>query len=700
MFALLCSVTASAKFEVGGIYYNVTSEADLTVEVTYKNNRRGRNYSDSIIVIPSKVTYEEKVYNVTKIGDETFYYCSNLRNVTIPNSVTEIGKQAFCNSRLESVEIPNSVTSIGEAAFQSCSSLTSIKIPNSVTSIGKTAFQNCSSLTSVIIPNSVTEIEAQAFNGCKALKTVVNFSNLTINRDKNNGYVGYYADKVINIPNGFAEGDFIFKDVEGVKTLCGYFGSDTVIVLPENCKGENYVIGEYAFADCSSLTSVTIPNSVTGIENNAFYRCHGLTDITIGNSVTSIGNNAFDNCSGLESIIVESGNSVYDSRDNCNAIIATESNTLVVGCKNTIIPSSVTSIGDYAFNACTNLTSIEIPNSVTSIGRSAFYACTNLTSIEIPNSVTSIGNGAFWNCPSLTNIKVYENIKNLPGRLFDGTMWYNNQPDGVVYIDNMLYGYKGEMPQGTSIVVNEGTLGILGSAFSNCYGLTSIEIPNSVTSIESNAFYGCISLKSVTIPNSATRIGNYAFFNCDSLACIEIPNTVISIGELAFCECDSLTSIDIPNSVTSIGYGAFANCYNLINIKLPENITNLGPLFLHGTMWYNNQPDGVVYIGNALYGYKGEMPQGTSIVVNEGTLVIAGGAFGTCSGLASIEIPNSVTKIGDEAFIGCSSLTSIEIPNSVTSIGNNAFEGCSGLTSIEIPNSVTSIESNAFYGCI
>ncbi len=273
MFALLCSVTASAKFEVGGIYYNVTSEADLTVEVTYKNNRRGRNYSDSIIVIPSKVTYEEKVYNVTKIGDETFYYCSNLRNVTIPNSVTEIGKQAFCNSRLESVEIPNSVTSIGEAAFQ-----------------------NCSSLTSVIIPNSVTEIEAQAFNGCKALKTVVNFSNLTIKRDKNNGYVGYYADKVINIPNGFAEGDFIFKDLEGVKTLCGYFGSDTVIVLPENCKGENYVIGEYAFADCSSLTSVTIPNSVTSIENNAFYRCHGLTDITIGNSVTSIGNNAFLSC--------------------------------------------------------------------------------------------------------------------------------------------------------------------------------------------------------------------------------------------------------------------------------------------------------------------------------------------------------------------------------------------------------------------
>ncbi len=278
-------------------------------------------------------------------------------------------------------------------------------------------------------------------------------------------------------------------------------------------------------------------------------------------------------------------------------------------------------------------------------------------------------------------------------------MWYNNQPDGVVYIDNMLYGYKGEMPQGTSIVVNEGTLGILGSAFSNCYGLTSIEIPNSVTSIESNAFYGCISLKSVTIPNSVTRIGNYAFFNCDSLACIEIPNTVISIGELAFCECDSLTSIDIPNSVTSIGYGAFANCYNLINIKLPENITNLGPLFLDGTMWYNNQPDGVVYIGNALYGYKGEMPQGTSIVVNEGTLVIAGGAFGTCSGLASIEIPNSVTKIGDEAFIGCSSLTSISIPNGVTSIGYGVFYGCVGLTSIEIPNSVTSIGEAAFQNC-
>ena len=236
-----------------------------------------------------------------------------------------------------------SVTSIGNYAFNGCDGLTSITIPNSVTSIGNSAFNGCDGLTSITIPNNVTSIGNSAFNGCDGLTS-------------------------ITIPNSVTS------------------------------------IGNYAFSICSGLTSIDIPGSVTSIGVGAFSYCYGLTSITIPNSVTSIGGSAFKVCDALTSIIIENGNTVYDSRDNCNAIIETETNTLVVGCKNSTIPNSVTSIGNSAFNGCDGLTSITIPNSVTSIGVGAFNYCTGLTSITIGNGVTSIGNSAFNGCDGLSEI--------------------------------------------------------------------------------------------------------------------------------------------------------------------------------------------------------------------------------------------------------------------------------------------------------
>ena len=346
-----------------------------------------------------------------------------------------------------------------EVTYQKMSSdnysgLTSVIIPESVTydgttynimNIGYRAFQKCTSLTSVTIGNGVTTIGEQAFQNCTSLTSVT-------------------------IGNG-------------------------VTIIEIN-----------AFSGCTGLTSVTIPNSVTTIRYEAFSDCSGLTSITIPISVTSIKGNAFVGCNSLASIKVESGNAVYDSRNNCNAIIETATNTLVAGCRNTIIPNSVTSIGSEAFAGCTGLTSITIPNSVTNIGSYAFYGCTGLTSITIPNSVTTIG-----------------------GRAFDGTPWYDNQPDGVVYVNRMLYAYKGTMPQGTNIVVKKGTTSICSMAFYGCTGLTSITIPNSVTSIGSEAFSGCSGLMSITIPNSVTTIGNRAFSGCSGLTSITIPNSVTTI---------------------------------------------------------------------------------------------------------------------------------------------------------------------------
>ena len=422
----------------------------------------------------------------------------------------------------------------------------------SVSSIGDWAFENCSGLTSVTIPNSVTSIGGYVFSGCSGLTS-------------------------ITIPNSVT------------------------------------TISSFAFLGCRGLASVSIPNSVRTIGFGAFQFC-GLTSITIPKSVTSIvtsffdgdRDNPFTGCYFLTSVKVENGNPVYDSRDNCNAIIETKSNTLISGCKNTVISSNVTTIGDCAFSNL-GLTDITIPNSVTSIGREAFYGCRDLTSITIPNSVTSIGNKAF-----------------------EGTQWYNNQPEGVVYAGKVAYKYKGTIPDGTTISIKDGTLGIAERAFYNCRGLTSVIFPNSVTSIDDNAFNSCSGLTSITIPNNLTSVGSLAF---------------------------------------------------------------------HNTQWYNNKPNGVVYMGKVLYSYKGTMPDGTILSIKDGTLSIAGSAFKNCNGLASITIPNSVTSIGNSAFYGCYGLTSITIPNSVISIGNWAFWYCNGLSSITIPNSVTSIGNWAFGGC-
>ena len=345
---ILTSMTALAyNFKSDGLYYNILSETDRTVEVTYYDYKNNSYYNDAYgdIEIPSKLIYDRKTYKVTSIGKYAFYKCSGLTSVTIGNSVTSIGISAFYNcSGLTSVTIGNSVTSIGNSAFSNCSGLISIivdesnpsfssiegilynndattliycpitkktvTIPNSVTSIDYSAFYGCSGLTSVTIPNSVTSIGQRVFENCSGLTSVTIGNSVTS-------------------------------------------------------------IGYYAFSGCYGLTSVTIPNSVTSIGKYAFSGCSGLTSVTIPNSVTSIGERAFSGCSGLTSVTI--GN-------------------------------SVTSIGYYAFSGCYGLTSVTIPNSVTTIVQSAFSNCRGLTSVTIGNSVTSIGKYAFSGCSKLTSI--------------------------------------------------------------------------------------------------------------------------------------------------------------------------------------------------------------------------------------------------------------------------------------------------------
>ena len=403
----LCTIHAE-------ITWNLSDDGTLTISGT---DMPDYNYSSSTPWYSQQYRINKVIIEngVTSIGNNAFYYYSGLTSVTIPNSVTSIGEGAFegC-SGLTSITIPNSVTSIESNTFSYCTSLTSVTIPNSVTSIGNYAFNECSGLESIEIPNSVTSIGDRAFYGTKWYDT------------HPNGLV--YAGAVLYYYKGTMPANTKIDIKEGTKCIYdrAFSGCSglTSITIPnsvtsigkgafEGCSGLTSLtignsvtsIGDDAFEGCSGLTSLTIGNSVTSIGDDAFYGCSGLSSLNIPNSVTSIGERAFKGCSGLTSIIVEKGNKTYDSRNDCNAIIETQSNALIVGSNNAIIPNSVTSIGDYAFYGCSGLTSITIPNSVTSIGKEAFMDCSGLTSIIIPESVTNIEDDAFYDV-KLRNIVI------------------------------------------------------------------------------------------------------------------------------------------------------------------------------------------------------------------------------------------------------------------------------------------------------
>ena len=363
----------------------------------------------------------------------------------------------------------------------------------------------------------------------------------------------------------------------------------------------------------------------------------------------------------------------------------------------------VTEIKSNAFYECTKLTSVTIPDSVTSIGEHAFSDCTGLTSVTIGNSVTSIGDYAFDGCNGLKSITIPDSVTSTGNWAFYNTAWYNNQPNGLVYAGKVAYKYKGTMSSNTSIVLEEGTLGIGGGAFSDCTGLTSVTIPDSVTSIGWGAFQNCTGLTSITIPNSVTSIDFGAFRNCTGLTTVNWNATACTITHSGvssiFNNCSNIVTVNIGDNVKIIPSYAFRDCTGLTNITIPDSVTSIGGGAFDNTLWYDDQPDGLVYAGKVAYTYKGTMPSNTSIVLEEGTLGIADYAFEGCTGLTSITIPDSVTSIGGGAFLGCTGLTSVTIGGSVTSIGSSAFRNCTGLTRVTIPDSVTSIGEHAFQNC-
>lgn len=666
---------AETTWTDGKLKFTVVSEEDATVSVTKSTDaisgeivipdtvtKNGKSYSVTTIANQAfyycvGLTSVTIPNGVVSIGDYAFGGCGELASITIPNSVTSIGCNAFVGcSGLTSVTIGNSVTSIGAYAFSHCSKLTGIVIPNSVITIGHSAFFYCTGLTSVNIGNGVTSIGDRAFFYCPNLKSVkipasvtsigeCAFNDIRLKTVVVNAKTpaqlspeAFAIDKKVStlyVPEGcecaYADAEYwkefpniiVYRkgDENGcvidelyynaysetkafVMTDTPSITGDVTIASEVNINGKKYtvdVISDYAFYECSAISSVTVGDSVVSIGNSAFYNCLAIESLTIGNSVISIGDSAFAGCYFM--------------------------NSLKIG-------DNVASIGEDAFYGCFGLQSVKIPSSVIFFGENAFYnhrlntvIVESNTPAKLSAQVFKIGKTATLYVPKgcehayseAEYWKEFPNImacrKGVENVCVIGDLCYKPYSKTSAFVEAHTPKIAGDVTIASEINVNGRKYtvdAIAGFAFSECLGITSVTIPNSITSIGEYAFDRCYGLTSLTIPNSVTSIGDYTFIYCETFNSVNIPNSVISLGRGAFYGCFGLSSVIIPNSVTSIKNDTFYACRSLTSVTIPDSVTSIGD-----------------------------------------------NAFAYCESLTAIIIPSSVASIGNDVFYNCENIKAI-----------------------------------------
>lgn len=577
--------------------------------------------------------------------------------------------------------------------------LTDINIPTTVkyngreytvTCIGENAFNHCTGITSISIPETITSIEKNAFNDCSSVKNI-QWNAIT-------------------------------------------------------CQ-----IDDDPFASSrSQVTSFSFGDKVQNIPEHLCYGMNQITSIYIPASVTNIGLETFSYCSSLQHITIDSLNTVYDSRNNCNAIILTDGNHLCLGCQSTKIPYSVNTIRANAFNGCVGLKTIHIPESVTDIQQEAFMGCTSLASIQLPNSLVNIGDKAFYDCKSLSAITIPENVYYIGEHAFNGCSaltnikwnvkqlcdtcndwsdyyWYGGWDgpeyygyeirtlfsdiskqitsftfgDSVIYIPaGLCYG----MDKVESITLPQSVEQIGGSAFVFCTALSNITLPQGLKTIGENAFVKCTALKSIRIPISVTDIGYGAFGWCSALKAIELPEGINSIKDNTFSHCSQLQTVKTPKSLEYIGDWAFIGCALLQSIDIPEGVSSIGWSAFTGckSLKHITIPSTVYWISySAFDDCKGITsiqwnPYGLDMAEEE---YVDGPFAAICKQITSITLGDSVTHIPAGLCYGMSKLTSIDIPSSVRHIDNGAFAGCTSLGHITLPATLETLGASAFGGC-
>jgi hypothetical protein len=636
---LLAVATAQAQFTF------TTNNGSITIT--------GYRGSSLTAVIPAATNGRP----VTTIGANAFYY-ENITNVTLPNSITNIGNGAFnaCNS-LGSVTIPGSVLSIGDLAFASCGKLTNLTISAGVASIGNGTFESCSKLSIITIPGTVTSLGSQAFYNCPNLGTAYFTGNppaadVSVFSGDQQANIYYFPGATgWTSPFGGIPAmlfPFTYSTNAGGLTITGYAGAGAAPIPAADTNGWPFTsLTATAFAGNSSVTNITMPNTLTNIPAGAFFNCPKLTAINV--------NNPF-----------------YSS---VSGVLFNQHQTTLIQ-----YPGGLT--GNY-----------NIPYSVTNVAPGAFTLA-NLSTVTIPPTVTSIGAGAFADCTNLTWITVTSgnpDYSSVFGVLF-------NQSQTVLLQCPGAYGQTlGQAWHGNYYITGPVT-NVAPGAFAGCQYLTTISISNTVTSVGTGAFQNCPALTNVTLLNNATNLGAFAFAGCPALNGVYFTGNTPVADPTIFAGDTNATAYYLPGTS---GWGAaFAGVPAVL--WLPYSYTtNAGALTLTGytgpggaavvlPATINGLP--VTCIGSNAFTYANF----TAVTIPDSVNNIQSFAFEFSPTLTSITIGGSVTNIGEYAFANCAGLTSVAIPGSVLSLGQMAFQSCYGLTNVTLGNGVVSIGNNAF----
>ena len=617
-------------------------------------------------VLQGKVIIPE---GITIIPQYTFRNCTEMTEIFLPSSLSHIGHHAFLNcSSVERVNVTNLESWCGisfasdysNPIYASSNAMLVIAgelplgyfaIPEGITVIPACSFRN-TNITLLSLPSTLSTIGNNAFLNCSSLEQVDIPDLKTWCSIK-------FGDKSAN-PLYVSNAKLYFNG----KALSG------MITVPDGAKTIPY----RTFAEHGEITDIILPNSVTTVEDMAFYGCSGLKTIHFGASVSKIGDTlplflSFEGCSSLESITVSPNNSRYSAEGNC---LLNSSQTIVFGCKTSVIPDSAKKIADYAFFGCTGITEIVIPNNVTTIGEYAFYGCSGIKSLTLGKNVQSFGYSTFFGCTAIEELSVASGNK---------TFFSSGNCIMISGTNVLVIGCK------ASVIPNTVTT-IAPMAFYGCTQLKSIHIPASVTSIEQLAFVDCTSLASITVAPENKKY--YSQNNCviekSSLTVVlgcktsVIPDDAKAIGMYAFYRCAGLESMHIPTKVTQIGSYAFNGCNDLKNLTVASN----------NSVYYSKN--------NCIIKKETEsLTVGCNTsVIPEGIKAIGVAAFGECNGIESLFLPSSVERIEKDAFYMCSNLYAVNLPHSLQYIGEGAFNGCSNLMLLDIPAKVEYIGAYAF----
>jgi len=525
-----------------------------------------------------------------------------------------------------------------------------------------------------------------------------------------------------------------------------YFSPLKKITLPKGITS----IGNMAFKN-NRLTNIVIPDSVTLIGNSAFEGCTVLKDVTIPSSVTLMGNGVFKNCVNLVSATIASSTTGFNTFDGCGALVIVDFQSTVTKIENAAfqncrsitklnLPANLTLIGKNAFYGCQSLTLLEFPSLVTTIDSAAFRYCSSLFSIRIPSSVTKISANAFAN----TNLQLIYNYSINPVKLDNNNTFSNNYSSAYLHVPS---GSKGLYEKDTNWGMYKNIIDDVESTFSengisynilgkdSAYvvlgnysgivsipsvvshggvnytvvdieryafaysGVTSVEVPATITKIEDGTFFNSKLLKNISLPSTITSIGEKVFVNCYVLESISLPLTLKSIGSYAFSGCFSIQEIIIPSGILAIEESSFAYCSNLKTVSLPSSLTTIGNNSFSNCVNIDSisLPSSLKTIGSYAFTDCYNIPE---IIIPSGILVIENGSFSNCKRLKSVSLPSSLTTIGNNSFYYCDSLKSVSFPDSLKTIGNFAFTQCSSIKEVLIPSRVRSIGEEAFGGCI